>query len=102
MDEILATEVLTFGFIDRGYSYKAIYPYKDFSAPHLEEYVDHKEKFIISLDDETWQWKNNWYLAFIDGSPENLINLESDSVFEDIEYENHFWKGTNNKKYEYW
>jgi hypothetical protein len=101
-DEILSTEVLTFGFIDRGYSYKAIYPRHDFNAYHLEDYATHKENFIISLSDEFWQWKNNWYLAFIDGSPENFIEKESDTVLEDIQYEDDFWRLISGNKYEYW
>lgn len=101
-DELLPTEVLTFAFIERGLSYKAIYPYHDFNSATLEEYVDNKQNFIISLNDETWQWKNNWYLAFIDGSPENIINRESASIVEDVEYENDFWEYEASNKYKYW
>jgi len=100
-DEILSTEVLIFGFIQRGYLCKVIYPYHDFKSPQLEEYVQHKQNFIISLGDEIWQWKENWYLAFLDGSPENLINKESDSVLEDVKDEESFWTFISENKYKY-
>jgi hypothetical protein len=65
-------------------------------------------KFLNKLDHpnilnirEIWQWKENWYLAFLDGSPENLINKESDSVLEDVEDEESFWTFISENKYEH-
>jgi hypothetical protein len=100
LDEILPTNVLTFAFINRGsYSYKGIYPFHDFNSPDLEEYVE--KSFIISLKDETWRWKDDWYLAFIDGSPENIIKKESKSVLEEVECED-FWEQLSENKFKYW
>jgi hypothetical protein len=103
LDEILPTEVLTFAFIDREvFNYKAIYPYDDYNSTMLDEYV---EKFMISLNDEIWHWKTNWYLAFIDGSPENLVEKENKDILEEVEFEDCFWDTVleNLKtKYNYW
>jgi hypothetical protein len=101
LNEILPTEVLTFAFIYRGINYKAIYPYCDYNSPLLDDYI---EKFMISLNDESWQWKANWHLAFIDGSPENLVKKENKVILEEVEYEHHFWETISEEKkiYKYW
>jgi hypothetical protein len=67
----------------------------------LDEYV---ENFMISLNDEIWYWKTNWYLAFIDGSPENLVEKENKDILEEVEFEDCFWETISKEKkiYKYW